>query len=408
MRNFQRPEVIVSGLGVVSAVGQGKTAFVSALKDGCHKFDVMRREGRQKDTDFIGAELSPLSLPERFSKRVLRTTSLSGIAALSVIDEAWQEAMLDDVDPMRIGLVIGGSNFQQRELVQLHERYAEKPTFIRPTYAVNFMDTDLCGLCTEQFGIRGFACSVGGASASGQMAVIQAAQAVQSGIVDVCIAVGALMDLSFWECIALRNMGAMGSEKYANSPELACRPFDQLRDGFIFGEACAAVVVERSDAISRSGIEPYAKLAAWAVSIDGNRGPDPSLDGEVSVIKKTLHQAGLTSSEINYVNPHGTASYLGDETELNALRQCGLEGARINTTKSIVGHSLTAAGTLELAATLLQMKESFVHPSLNLDKPIDEGFAWVLNVKEQTSIATALNLSFGFGGFNTAVCVSKQ
>src|SRR5262249_35323148 len=160
---------------------------------------------------------------------------------------AWNEARLADVDPRRIGLIVGGSNVQQRELTQLYEAHRESSAFLRPTYALSFMDSDLCGFCTAHFGIRGLAHTVGGASASGQLAIIEAAKAVLTNQVDVCIAVGALMDLSHWECRGLRAIGAMGSDRYADAPALACRPFDRDRDGFIFGESCGAVVIESSE-----------------------------------------------------------------------------------------------------------------------------------------------------------------
>ncbi|KAF6614969.1 polyketide beta-ketoacyl:ACP synthase, partial [Paenibacillus sp. EKM208P] len=125
--------------------------------------------------------------------------------AMVTLQEAWNDAQLDNVDPSRIGLVVGGSNFQQRELFQTYEAYREKMCFVPPTYGVSFMDTDLCGLCTEQFGIQGLAYTVGGASASGQVAIIQAIEAIQADRVDVCIAMGALMDISYMECQALRS-----------------------------------------------------------------------------------------------------------------------------------------------------------------------------------------------------------
>src|SRR5439155_20382069 len=170
------------------------------------------------------------------------------------------DARLSEVDPCRIGLIVGGSNVQQRELEQTHESYRDRPAFLRPTYAMLFMDSDLCGFCSAQFGIRGLAYTVGGASASGQLAIIQAAQAILANQVDVCIALGAMMDLSHWECRGLRAIGAMGSDRFANEPSLACRPFDRDHDGFIYGESCGAVVIESRQSSARRGVVPYAVL----------------------------------------------------------------------------------------------------------------------------------------------------
>jgi malonyl-ACP decarboxylase len=318
------------------------------------------------------------------------------------------EARLADVDPRRIGLIVGGSNIQQRELAQIHEAYRDCSAFLRPTYALSFMDSDLCGFCTAQFGIRGLAYTVGGASASGQLAIVQAAQAVLTNQVDVCIALGALMDLSHWECRGLRALGAMGSDRYANEPALACRPFDRDHDGFIFGESCGAVVIESLESSQRRGAEPYAALRGWGIVMDGNRNPDPSLEGEIQAIQDALDASGWPSARIDYVNPHGTGSIVGDETELMALRACGLTDAYLNATKSLIGHGLSAAGTVEVIATLLQMHAGRLHPTRNLEHPIDPTLNWATHKSIDHQIENALTLSLGFGGINTALCWQRH
>lgn len=410
-----RSDLLISGIGVTSAIGQGKADFLDALLGGRHRFDVMRRPGRQRPADergegtaYLGAEIGTLGLPVEIPPNLLRTASFSAQVALASVYEAWHDAALDRLDPDRVGLVVGGSNFQQRELVQLHEAYRERPQFLRPTYAMSFMDSDLCGLCTEVFGIRGFAHTVGGASASGQVAVVQAIAAVQAGIVDACVAVGTLMDLSHWECQGLRSLGAMGSDRYAQRPEQACRPFDRDRDGFIYGEACAVLVIEREASAGRAGVRPYARIAGWAMGMDGNRNPNPSLDGEMAAIAKALQRAGLDAAQIDYVNPHGTGSGIGDVTELEALRRSGLEHAWLNTTKSLTGHGLSAAGAVELAAVALQMRAEQLHPSRNLDDCMEPSLRWVRERALDHRIGHALNLSMGFGGVNTAVCLSRH
>ena len=405
--------IVVDGIGVTASIGQGRDAFAAALFAGEHRFAAMRRPGRQRpdagetDAPFIGAEIDALRIPASIPASKLRTASWSAQVALATLHEAWHDAGLDAVDPERIGLVVGGSNVQQRELALQMLKYQNTAVFMRPTYAMSFMDTDLCGLCSETFGIRGLAITVGGASASGQLATIQAIEAVRSGQVDVCIALGALMDLSFYECQAFRSLGAMGSDRFARDPALACRPFDRDRDGFIFGEACGAIVVRREGTPRPDGTPPYAALTGWAMAWDANRNPNPSIEGESTVIRKALAMAGLDAGAIDYVNPHGTASLVGDETELAALRACGLDGAWINATKSLVGHGLSAAGLVELIAIALQMRAGRLHPTRNLQNPIEAGFRWVGASPVDHAIERALNMSMGFGGINTAVCLQR-
>jgi malonyl-ACP decarboxylase len=397
--------IAITGVGATTAVGQGKAAVTEALLAGSHAFRVMTRPGRQGEgTAFIGAEIDSFALPEQVPAKLLRTSSLSARVALATAFEAWQDAKLHELDPERVGLVVGGSNVQQRELVLTQNAYRDRAAFLRPTYAQMFMDTDIAAICSEQLGVRGLAYSVGGASASGHLALISAIQAVVSGQVDACIALGALMDLSHWECQGFRALGAMGSERYAGDPTAACRPFDRQHDGFIFGEGCGAVVVER---LLPARVDPYATVAGWSFRVDAHRNPDPSLEGEVGAIRTALNASGLDAEAVDYVNPHGTGSPLGDSIELRALKACGLLTARINATKSILGHGLSAAGLVEIVATLLQMRAGSLHPTLNLDDPIDPDFRWVRGEAVRHSIRNALNLSFGFGGINSAICLQN-
>lgn len=406
MKKYSSSKILVTGIGITSSIGQGKTNYINGLYEGNTQFNIMKRVGRQKDTEFLGAELQDLYIPEQIPKRVLRTASLSGQVALATLHEAWEDAGLEAVDKQRIGLIIGGSNFQQRELIQLYEKYSNNIAFLRPTYAMSFLDSDICGLCTEQFGIRGFAYTMGGASASGQACIIQAINAVNSGQVDVCIAIGALMDVSYLECQGFRAIGAMGSDKYSTEPQSACRPFDKNRDGFVFGESCGIVVIEKADHAEKRSAKSYGSLLGWSMYMDANRNPNPSFDGEVKVIKEALKLADKKAEEIDYVNPHGTGSPLGDETELKALKECKLNHVHINATKSIIGHGLSSAGAVELITVLLQMQEQKLHISKNLDNPMDTSFNWVRNKPVKHKIENAINLSMGFGGINTAICLS--
>jgi malonyl-ACP decarboxylase len=406
-KSKQQIDFIITGIGVVSNIGQGKEVFTSNLISGNSTFNQLKRSGRQLENKFfIGAEISELTYPKDFPQGSLRSASFSSHVALIALKEAWEEAELDNIDSERIGLIIGGSNFQQRHLQQLYQKYNTKPQFITPTYGFSFFDSDLSALCTEYFGIKGLAYTIGGASASGQLAIIEAIKAIQAGQVDVCIVVGALMDLSFWELQGFKALGAMGSDRYKDDPGKACRPFDLNRDGFIFGENCGAIVLEKQGL--RKSTRPYAKLVGWSLVMDANRNPNSSYEGELKVIQQTLNNTGISASDIDYINPHGTGSPLGDEIELKALKRAKLNNAYINSTKSIIGHGLTAAGTVEVIATLLQMKASKLHPSLNLEEPIDNSFNWVKGNPINHEIKKALTLSVGFGGINTALCLEKK
>ncbi|HEY0837829.1 MAG TPA: beta-ketoacyl synthase N-terminal-like domain-containing protein, partial [Azospirillum sp.] len=240
---------VVTGIGVATGFGYGKDALRDGLFAPSNLFGTLERPGRrvpETGETFIGIELP--EPPEVLPRRVARTTGLTGRVVAAVLDEAWREAGLDALDPERIGLIIGGSNLQAREHLLTQQAYAgERMAYLPPRYGHMAFDTDLCGLCASAFTIRGFAHTVGGASASGALAVLHAAEAVRAGRVDACIVLGAMQDPSYVELRALRTLGAMGSDRYAAEPGRACRPFDRGRDGFVFGESAAALVIRRDD-----------------------------------------------------------------------------------------------------------------------------------------------------------------
>lgn len=406
-QNQKITDIVISGIGVCTAIGQGKRQFTESLLNGNTAFKLLERPGRQNGTPFIGAEIPSIANVKTLSSKYIRNTTLTGQVALLTIQEALNDAKLEGEDPARIGLVIGGSNLQQRELVQIYDSYRDRQQYIKPHYGMIFLDSDLCGLCTEYFGINGISLTVGGASASGQLAIIQAMQLIESGLIDTCIALGALMDLSHWELQAFRSLGALGSERYAAEPLKACRPFDRLRDGFIYGESCGAVIIEREKSAIKRHAKPYAIVAGGAVIMDGNRNPNPSYDGEMKAIQAALTNSCLSPNSIDYINPHGTGSIIGDETEVRAIRDSHLCRAYINATKSIIGHGLSAAGTVEIIATLVQMESSRLHPTMNLEDPIDSSLQWVRQDSIVHSVENALTLSMGFGGINTALCLKR-
>lgn len=402
------PRVI--GLGVATGLGYGKAALREGLALGGDVFGQLRRPGREPpdgDPPFIGVEVPPPPrLPARLPPRILRTTSLSGQLAVTVLDEAWAEAGLDAVDPARIGLIIGGSNTQTRHLAGMRESAHEGLASLRPQYGLSFLDTDLCGLCSAVFGLRGFAYTVGGASASGALAVGLAAQALEAGQVDVCVALGALQDLSRYELQAFRAMGAMASQGNWERPGQAARPFDRDHSGFVYGEMSAAIVLIRGDhPLPRPGGPDYGRLLGWAQSADARRGPSPSVEGELRAVRGALAAAGLRPEDIDAVSTHGTGTPLGDDAELTTLRAAGLERAELNAPKSIIGHGLSAAGAVELAALLLQLQAGRLHATRNLEHPTQPELRWARGEAPASPPRRALKLSMGFGGINLALVV---
>jgi malonyl-ACP decarboxylase len=366
----------------------------------------LTRDGRAGTRPFLGAEVGEVNWQATLGEqsRLLRSASPSAQAAAVCVKQAWDQAGLQTVSPERIGLVVGGSNFQQRLQQLVTQRYRDRQEFVSPSYGLSFWDSDVLGVLSQCFGVRGEGLCVGGASAGGAVAVLQAARQVELGVVDASIAVGPLCDLSAWELQALTNLGAMGGERFHDRPELACRPFDTQHEGFIFGEGSAAMVLEREDGARAA---PEAWLLGGSVVLDGNRDPNPNSAGQVRAIRQALEAAGLSASQVDYVNTHGTGSPLGDATEVESLRAAGLGHCLVNATKSLTGHCLTAAGTVEAVATVMQLKHGFCHPTRNLDEPIDDSLRWVRREPVDADLRYAVSNSFAFGGINVALVFGR-
>ena len=405
-------KIEITGMGIITSIGQTIADFQSALLAGKTQFGYLKRPGRKGSKSFIGAELPDINVQSKIPEYsgLLRSASWSTQIATMAVSEAWQDAQLSSYqfNPERIGIIVGGSNFQQRYQQQIWERYQSRPQFIRPTYGITLWDTDLMGLLSECFQIQGEGYSVGGASASGAISIIHAARQIQMGITDISIAVAPLFDISQWECQGLMNLGAMGSERFSANPDLACRPFDKDHDGFIYGEGCGVVVLEKAAHAQQRGVTSYGELIGWSHILDGERGPKPSQKGEERAINNALTMAKLQPEQIDYVNTHGTSSPMGDKTEVAALKCVGLSHCLINATKSLTGHCVTAAGIVEFIATLLQMKAGFCHPTHNLLNPVDITLNWVRQTAVEAQINYAISNSFAFGGINAALVIGKS
>ena len=348
-------------------------------------------------------------------ERALRSAARSPLAvrvAVTAALEAWGMARLaaEPVHPERIGLVVCGNNLGGRLAQELAGRYGSKPQYLPPRFALQYQDTDHVGTLSEVLELRGEGFSIGAASASGNLGIIQASRAIEVGAVDACIVVGALSDLSALERQSFLNLGAMGGRSFASTPKAACRPFDRAREGFIYGQGAACLVLERRSSAERREARILAVLAGYAAKLDGNSQADPSEEGEARVMRMAMDRAGVRPEQVGYVNAHGTSSPCGDDTEVRAFHRAfgdAIEVPVVNSTKGWVGHCLSSAAIVEAVAVLVQMRDGFIHPNANLDQPIDPLVRFAGREAREMKIEHALSNAFGFGGFNSSVLFAQ-
>ncbi|MFI7011806.1 beta-ketoacyl synthase N-terminal-like domain-containing protein [Streptomyces sp. NPDC050145] len=306
-------------------------------------------------------------------------------------------------------LLVAGSNLalaHQAETVLGHDR---APGRLRASYALTHLDADVIGVVSELTGIRGEGWALGGASASGTLALVHGARTVAAGWAERVLVVAPAAELSPVEAEAFRRTGALAHENLRGEPARMCRPFDRDRQGFVRGQAAAAVLLERPEAARARGAEVLAEIVGHGQRLDARRGTEPDAEGQAAAMRAALTTAGLTPEDIDYVNAHGTGSVLGDETEAASLHKVfgARTDLRVNSTKPLTGHCLSAAGLVEAVATIAQLRAQAVHPNPNLEHPIAD-LPLAGRTAERRPLRTALSNSFAFGGINASVVIRVQ
>lgn len=410
-------DVVVTGIGVLTSIGGSIPEFTEALQKGRSGItksdhDGLGIAGRVQTFDFE-KRLEVLTPPEDIylrARKAGRRVPLSAQASIITALDAWRQAFesRNDYRPEEISVIVAGHNINQGYQYDMSEKFKAHREYVPASYALHFMDTDQVGLLSEVLGIRGEGFTVGAASASGNMGILQAYRQIKHGISKACVVVGAMADLSPIELQAFRQAGALGGKRFAEEPEKACRPFDTDREGFIYGQGSACLILESARGAENRNLAPWGRIAGGAACLDGNRLSNPSVNGEARSMKQALREAGCAAESVNYVNAHATSSVMGDEIEVKALKEVfggHLGQVWVNATKGLTGHCLHAAGLVESAATLIQMKHGFLHPNLNLDKAIDEACQFVGVTARSEVFHLALSNAFGFGGINTSIVI---
>lgn len=421
MMEAGKRRVCVTGMGVRTSIGSDVAEFAAALRAGSCGI----RDLGGTAPGHLCANLAPLSLrdslqrlplvPKPLGLRALACAGRAPLAAQVAVQcalEAWGQAGLFQhaIEPATVSLVVAGQNIQPAYAYGLHEKFRSAPDYLPPSYALHFLDTDHLGILSELLKIHGEGMTAGGASASGNIGIIQGLRQIRAGLCEVCVVVGALADLSPMELQALHGIGALGGRGPDATAQAACRPFDADRDGFIYGQGAGCLILESEASARRRGAAVLAELAGGAIRLDGSRLASPSQAGETLAMRCALRDAGLQPQDIDYISAHATSTVAGDLTEALAIKEVfgdSLSRVFINATKGLTGHCLWSAGVIEAIATIIQLRDGFVHPNLNLLRPIDSDCRFVGSHSAHAPLRTALSNSFGFGGINTAVAITR-
>jgi len=408
MRDASR-DVVVTGIGAISAFGVGAGALWSALREGRGGIRPLRHPRAAEMRVGIAAQVpADFDPAQHIDERRLAMLDRSSQFALIAAREAVAQSGLDLSRPglsERAGVVIGtGIGGETTHDEQSQRIYGEGATRVHPLTIVRLMMNAAASQVSIAFGLRGPAFVVATACASSNHAIGQAVQLIRSGVADVVLTGGTEACLSYGALRAWEALRVLADD--------ACRPFSASRRGLVLGEGAAVFVLESQAHATARGAAGLARLAGIGMSSDAGDIVAPDAKGASRAMDLALADAGLAPTDIDYINAHGTGTLVNDGTETQAIHcSFGAHAPRlaVSSTKSMHGHALGAAGALELVAVLGAIRDGVLPPTLNLDRPDpDCDLDYVPNQPREARVRSALSNSFAFGGLNAVLAVTAM
>ena len=401
-------EVVVTGIGIVSSIGNNVeevTESLKTLKSGIVKNEINLELGLRSH---ISGSVKNLDLKERIDRKLFRFMGEAAAFAYISTEEAIKDSGLDEesLSSERTGLIMGSGGASSEDQIDSADILRSKGLKrIGPYRVTKAMGSTVSACLATSFGIKGINYSISSACATSAHCIGSGMEQIQLGKQDIIIAGGG--EAEHWGMTSLFDaMGAL-STKYNDSPEKASRAYDRDRDGFVIAGGGGAVILEEKEHAIKRGAKIYAQLTGYAATSDGEDMVSPSGEGGERCMRIAL---GMTGKEkVDYINAHGTSTPAGDITELKAIENVfGKDLPLISSTKSLSGHSLGAAGVHESIFCLIMMKEGFATGSANIEN-LDEGAIDfpIIQKNQETELKKILSNSFGFGGTNATLIFEK-
>jgi 3-oxoacyl-[acyl-carrier-protein] synthase II len=408
--------VVITGIGVISPVGNDLKATWASLLAGRSGIARITALDPSPYACQIGGEVKDFEPKDYYKNpKDARRTDRYGQLAVAAAKMAMEDSGVDvdTVNRYRFGCMvgsgIGGLSTLESQHTVLMERGADRVSpFTIPMMIANIAS----GMISMEYGLCGPNMAIVTACATANHNIGEAWRMIKFGDADAFVAGGAEASIAAMGLAGFSNMKALSTRN--DEPERASRPFDTGRDGFVMGEGAGVVVIEELEHARKRGAEIYCELVGYGVSADAYHMTSPHPDGEGAsrCINMALGHAKLNPEEVDYVNAHGTSTGLGDICETKAIKLSfgghAKNGLLVSSTKSMTGHLLGAAGGVELAASVLAIRDGIVPPTINLDDPDPEcDLDYVPHVAREAKVEVAVSNSFGFGGHNATLIVRR-
>ncbi len=406
--------VVVTGMGAVTPVGNSVPEFWNNLLEGKSGADNIGQFDASDHTTKFACEVKNFKPEDRIDARELRRLDEFSKFALFAADEAIENCGIDfeDENPERVGVLlgsgIGGIWTFSREI----EKYFKGgPRRVSPFFIPQMIIDIATGHISIKYKLKGPNYSVVSACATASHAIGDAFKIIERGEADVMITGGSEAAICPMGVAGFNSMKALS--KRNDDPKTASRPFDKNRDGFVMGEGGGVLVLEDLEHAKKRGAPIFAEVCGLGFTADAHHitAPAPGGEGATRAMAACLQDSGLNLNEVDYINAHGTSTQFNDKSETQAIKTVFGDHAyklNVSSTKSMTGHLLGAAGGVELIASILAIQNSVVPPTINYEEPDpDCDLNYTTNQPEERKIKVALSNTFGFGGHNAVLAVSK-
>ncbi len=405
--------VVITGMGTINPLGRSTDEFWNNIINNKLGFSYIDQfDSENFDVKIVGAvkDFDPSEfIDKKEAKRMERFSQFAVCSAKQAVEDAGTD--FSDLDPYRVGVIIGcgigGLEFTQKE----HSKYLQKgPNRISVFYIPEMISNMSAGLIAMQNGFKGDNFVTTTACASSTHAIGEAFRKIKDGYLDACVCGGTESCITEFALGGFNNMKALSK---ATELEKASIPFDKDRQGFVLSEGSGVIILEELEHAKARGAKIYAEIAGYGATGDAFHitSPDPEGKSAARAMTDAYKEAGLDAKDIDYVNAHGTSTGLNDKYETTAIKISLGEHAddvMINSTKSMTGHLLGAAGGVEAIVTALSLKNGVVHKTVGYETfDPDCDLDYCVKENKKADIKVALSNSLGFGGHNAAICLKK-
>lgn len=406
--------VVITGTGVISPVGNSVEQFWDSLKSGRHGIGPIAAFSSDAISTKLAAEVkdfdpAAFGIDKKSARRMDRYCQFAVAAANQAMADAGTQ--FEDLDPFRVGVIIGSGIGGLNSIDAEHRKYIEKGPGRISVFFIPMMIANMAaGTVAMKYGFKGANFSVVTACASGAHSLGEAFRAIKYGHLDAALAGGAEAAICEFGMGGFENMGALCT---ATDPDRASIPFDKERCGFVMGEGAGVLVLEEYEHAKARGAKIYAELAGYGATADAYHitSPDPTGEGPATALRLAMAEAGAAPEEIGYINAHGTSTGPNDACETQAIKLALGDAAKtvaISSTKSMTGHLLGAAGAVEAIASALALRDGVLPPTIGYRVPDEEcDLDYITEGARKSDARYALSNSLGFGGHNATLCLRK-